>query len=50
MEEQRQRAGLEDYRIVRVVGKGSYGEVSLATHCAEGRQVKSIDRCVTVQY
>ncbi|XP_077308326.1 serine/threonine-protein kinase Nek4 isoform X2 [Lithobates pipiens] len=38
MEEQRQRAGLEDYRLVRVVGKGSYGEVSLATHCAERRQ------------
>ncbi|CAI9585717.1 unnamed protein product [Staurois parvus] len=38
MEEERQRAGLEDYRIVRVVGKGSYGEVSLAAHRAEGRQ------------
>ncbi|XP_072277140.1 serine/threonine-protein kinase Nek4 [Pyxicephalus adspersus] len=38
MEEQRQRAGLEDYRIIRVVGKGSYGEVSLASHRAEGKQ------------
>ncbi|XP_018417978.1 PREDICTED: serine/threonine-protein kinase Nek4 [Nanorana parkeri] len=38
MEEQRQRTDLDDYRIIRVVGKGSYGEVSLATHRAEGKQ------------
>ncbi|XP_069823229.1 serine/threonine-protein kinase Nek4 isoform X1 [Dendropsophus ebraccatus] len=29
---------LQNYRIIRVVGKGSYGEVSLATHRAEGKQ------------
>ncbi|XP_073430406.1 serine/threonine-protein kinase Nek4 [Dendrobates tinctorius] len=38
MEENRLRAELENYRIIRVVGKGSYGEVSLAAHRAEGKQ------------
>ncbi|KAM5148276.1 serine/threonine-protein kinase Nek4 isoform 2-T2 [Mantella aurantiaca] len=38
MEEQTQQVGLENYRIIRVVGKGSYGEVSLASHRAEGKQ------------
>ncbi|KAM4021585.1 serine/threonine-protein kinase Nek4 isoform 2-T2 [Anomaloglossus baeobatrachus] len=38
MEENRLRAGLENYTVIRVVGKGSYGEVSLAAHRAEGKQ------------
>ncbi|KAM3915087.1 serine/threonine-protein kinase Nek4 [Leptodactylus fuscus] len=38
MEERELQAGLENYRISRVVGKGSYGEVSLATHRAESKQ------------
>ncbi|XP_068107973.1 serine/threonine-protein kinase Nek4 [Hyperolius riggenbachi] len=38
MEEQRQRSGLDGYRIIRAVGKGSYGEVSLAAHREEGKQ------------
>ncbi|XP_075039202.1 serine/threonine-protein kinase Nek4 [Mixophyes fleayi] len=38
MEEHRLRTELEAYRVVRLVGKGSYGEVSLATHRAEGKQ------------
>ncbi|KAG8556792.1 hypothetical protein GDO81_018208 [Engystomops pustulosus] len=32
------QTGLDNYGIVRLVGKGSYGEVSLATHRAEGKQ------------
>ncbi|XP_063796688.1 serine/threonine-protein kinase Nek4 [Pseudophryne corroboree] len=38
MEAHKMRTKLEDYRIAGVVGKGSYGEVSLATHRAEGKQ------------
>ncbi|XP_075689921.1 serine/threonine-protein kinase Nek4 isoform X1 [Rhinoderma darwinii] len=38
MEENKLLEGLENYRIIRVVGKGSYGEVSLAKHRAEGKQ------------
>ncbi|XP_040263649.1 serine/threonine-protein kinase Nek4 [Bufo bufo] len=38
MDEDKLRPGLDAYRIVRVVGKGSYGEVSLASHRAEGKQ------------
>ncbi|XP_056380151.1 serine/threonine-protein kinase Nek4 isoform X2 [Hyla sarda] len=38
MEENKIRTELENYRSIRVVGKGSYGEVSLVTHRAEGKQ------------
>ncbi|XP_029455300.1 serine/threonine-protein kinase Nek4 isoform X2 [Rhinatrema bivittatum] len=38
MEKQSQAARLADYCFLRAVGKGSYGEVSLARHRTDGKQ------------